>query len=63
MPDNRLPRRVYILDWGKRERAPPVVLNVPPVYIYICTYVLVPGWPHAMRKRKAGLITSVEIRS
>ena len=29
--------------WGERERAPPVELNVPPVYIYICMYVLVPG--------------------
>ena len=37
-------------NWGEA----PVELNVPPVY---CTYVVVPGWPRATRKRKAGLIT------
>ena len=41
--------------WGQRDWAPPVELNVPPVYIYICTYILVPGWHCAMLKRKAGL--------
>ena len=37
-------------NWGEGS----VKLNVPPVY---CTYVVVPGWPRATRKRKAGLIT------
>ena len=40
----------YTSYWGKRELAPPVELNVPPVYI--CTYVPVPGRPRAMHKRK-----------
>ena len=33
----------YTSYWGEHELAPPVELNVPPVYI--CTYVPVPGRP------------------